>query len=133
MKNWKLGINRYTLLYIKKTNNRDLLYSTRNSIQYCVMTYVGKESEKKICLQLNYFAIYLQIPQSCKSTRIFLSDTKCMLYIYLHSVWDWNLVGFFFLPFETNHHFHVNFALKEPEMKVKKNNIEINALNDYPK
>ena len=36
-------INRYTLLYI---NNKDLLYSTGNHIQYLVITYNGKQSEK---------------------------------------------------------------------------------------
>ena len=41
----------YTLLYIKQITNKDLLYSTENSTQYSVMTYVGKESEKGgICL-----------------------------------------------------------------------------------
>ena len=29
-------------------SNRDTLYSTRNSAQYPVITYIGKESEKKI-------------------------------------------------------------------------------------
>ena len=28
-------------------SNRDTLYSTRNSAQYPVITYIGKESEKK--------------------------------------------------------------------------------------
>ena len=43
----KVRINRYTLLYIKKMNNKDLLYSTGNYIQYLVITYMGKESEKE--------------------------------------------------------------------------------------
>ena len=37
-------INIYTLLYII---NKDLLYSTENSIQYSVITYMGKESKKE--------------------------------------------------------------------------------------
>ena len=40
-------INRYRLLYIKQINNKDLLYSIRNYIQYLVITYNGKESEKE--------------------------------------------------------------------------------------
>ena len=32
--NWEMGINIYTLLYIKQMTNKDLLYSTRNSTQY---------------------------------------------------------------------------------------------------
>ena len=42
--NWVFGINRYTLLHI---NNMNLLYNTENYIQYLVMTYNGKESEKE--------------------------------------------------------------------------------------
>ena len=41
-------INIYTLLYIKQIINKDLLYSTGNSIQYSVITYMGKESEKRM-------------------------------------------------------------------------------------
>ena len=40
------GINRYTLLNIKQINSKVLLYSTGNYIQYLVITYNGKESEK---------------------------------------------------------------------------------------
>ena len=45
--NQKIGINIYTLLYIKQITNKDLLYSTGNSTQYLVITYKGKESEKE--------------------------------------------------------------------------------------
>ena len=43
----EFGINKYTLLYVKQTINKDLLYSTGNYIQYLVITYNGKESEKE--------------------------------------------------------------------------------------
>ena len=43
----KLGINIHTLLYIKQITNKDLLYSTGNSTQYSVITYMRKESEKE--------------------------------------------------------------------------------------
>ena len=36
----KLGINTYTVLYIKQTTNKDLLYSTGNSTQYSITNYV---------------------------------------------------------------------------------------------
>ena len=49
---WEFGINRYTLLY-KKYINKDLLYSIGNYIQYLVITYNGKESEKE------YIYIYI--------------------------------------------------------------------------
>ena len=44
---WKIGIDIYTLLYIKQITNKDLLYSTGNSTQYSVMAYMGKESKKE--------------------------------------------------------------------------------------
>ena len=37
-----VGINIYTLLYIKQIINKDLLYSTGNSTQYSVIIYMGK-------------------------------------------------------------------------------------------
>ena len=45
--NWEIGIDIYTLLYIKQITNKDLLYSTGNSTQYSVMAYMGKESKKE--------------------------------------------------------------------------------------
>ena len=45
--NWEIRIDIYTLLNIKQITNKDLLYSTGNSTQYFVMTYMGKESKKE--------------------------------------------------------------------------------------
>ena len=45
--NQELMMNIHTLLYIKQITNKDLLYSTGNSTQYSVMTYMGIESEKE--------------------------------------------------------------------------------------
>ena len=47
MINWKMGIHTHKLLYIKYITNKDLLYSTGNSIQDSVMAYMGKESKKE--------------------------------------------------------------------------------------
>ena len=44
--NCKIGVDTYTLLYIKQIN-KNLLYSTGNSTQYSVMIYMGKESKKE--------------------------------------------------------------------------------------
>ena len=41
-------INMYTPLRIKERNYKDLLYSTGNCIQYLIITYNEKESEKRI-------------------------------------------------------------------------------------
>ena len=44
---WEFGINIYTLPCLRHITNKDLLYSTGNSAQYSVITYMGKESEKE--------------------------------------------------------------------------------------
>ena len=36
--NWEFGIDVYTLLYLKYRTNKDLLYMTRNSTQYSVIS-----------------------------------------------------------------------------------------------
>ena len=64
--NYRFKVSRYTLLYIKQINSKVLLNSTGNYIQYLVITYNGKESEKEyIYIKLNHFAVYLK---HCKST-----------------------------------------------------------------
>ena len=48
-----------------------MLYSTRNSTQYSVITYMRKESEKEYIYvygKLSYFAVCLKLTQHCKST-----------------------------------------------------------------
>ena len=44
---WETGTDIHTLLYIKQKTNKDLLYSTGNSGQCSLMTYMGKESKKE--------------------------------------------------------------------------------------
>ena len=44
---WEIGIDIYTLLCVKQVTNKDLLYSTGNSAQHSVMTYMGEESKKE--------------------------------------------------------------------------------------
>ena len=61
--NQEFEINRYTLLYIKQVNKKDLLYSTGNSTQYPVITYNGKESEKDYVYN---FAVCLKLTQHSK-------------------------------------------------------------------
>ena len=43
---WKIGIDKYTLLCIKQIMNMDPLYSTGNSTQYSVMTYMENNLKK---------------------------------------------------------------------------------------
>ena len=48
---WEFGISRYKLLYIEWINNKVLLYSTENYIQYPVINHNRKEYEKEyICI-----------------------------------------------------------------------------------
>ena len=47
MINQEVGINIYTLLYIKQITNKDLLYSKEKYTQQFVITYKRKESEKE--------------------------------------------------------------------------------------
>ena len=44
---WEPGINRCKLVYIEWINNKDLLYSTENYMQYSVINHNGKEYEKE--------------------------------------------------------------------------------------
>ena len=48
----QLGMDMYTLIYLKWITNKHLWYSIGNSTQYFAMTYIGKESFKKmdICI-----------------------------------------------------------------------------------
>ena len=40
---WEFGISRYKLLYTEKVNNKLLLYSIGNYIQYPIINHDGKE------------------------------------------------------------------------------------------
>ena len=66
--NWEIGIDVYTLLYVKLITNKDLLYSTENSTQYSVVTYMGKECIKEwiyVYVWLSHFAVHLKLSQHC--------------------------------------------------------------------
>ena len=58
--NQEFGVSRYKLLYSKQVNNKVLLYSTGNYIQYLVINYNGKESEK----EYTHTYIYAYITES---------------------------------------------------------------------
>ena len=48
--NWEFEINSCKLLYIEWKNNKVLLYSTGNYIQYLLINYNGKEKNFWMCL-----------------------------------------------------------------------------------
>ena len=59
--NSEYGTNRYTLSYIKQINNKGLLYSTGNYIQYLAVAYNGKVLGKKKNI------IYIKLNHCCTS------------------------------------------------------------------
>ena len=55
---WEFGISRCKLLYIEWINNKVLLYSTGNYIQYPVINHNGKDYEKEyIYVKPIHFAV----------------------------------------------------------------------------
>ena len=69
--NWETGIDIYTLLYMKQITSQELLHSTENSTQYCIITRIGKESKKRwtyVYAQLIHIAVHLKLTQHCEST-----------------------------------------------------------------
>ena len=57
--NEKFSINRYKQLYVKKTNNRDLLCTRRNYIRYVAINYNGKEAEKELYMCVIVYILYI--------------------------------------------------------------------------
>ena len=45
---WEVGVSRCKLLYIEWINNKVLLYSTENYIQYPMINHNGKEYKKRM-------------------------------------------------------------------------------------
>ena len=58
-KDWEFGISRCKLLYTGWINNKVLLYSTGNYIQYPVISHNGKEYEKVYTYIYIYIHIYV--------------------------------------------------------------------------
>ena len=56
----KFGVDMYTLLYLKWITNKDLLYSTGNSVQCYVLAWMGGEFEGEwiyVYVRLSHFAV----------------------------------------------------------------------------
>ena len=71
---WEFGISRFKLSDTEWMNNKVLLYSTRNHIQYPVINYNGKEYEKEYVYMYIFsyihFAIQQKSTQHCESTKL---------------------------------------------------------------
>ena len=58
----------HTLLYLKWITNKNLLYSTWNSAQCYVPTWMGEGSGEErihVYIWLSPFTVYLKLPQHC--------------------------------------------------------------------
>ena len=49
---WDFGIGRGKVLHLEWTNNKVLMYSTGNHIQYPATNYNGKEDKKNACMYI---------------------------------------------------------------------------------
>ena len=49
-KDWEFGVSRCKLLYLEWINNKVLMYSTGNYIQYPVINHNGKEYKKRMSI-----------------------------------------------------------------------------------
>ena len=64
----EFGMHMYSLLYVKWITNKDLLYSTGNSVQYHVEGWMGREFGGEwihAYVWLSPFAVHLELPQHC--------------------------------------------------------------------
>ena len=73
--NWEIGIDIYTLLYVKQITNKDLLYSTGNSTRYSVMAYMEKKSK----IEWIYVYVELDMEQQTgsKQEKDFVKAVYC--------------------------------------------------------
>ena len=62
---WEVGVSRYKILYIEWINNKVLLYSTENYIQYPIINHSGEEYFKK--------NVYICITESLKKILSIIS------------------------------------------------------------
>ena len=80
---WEFGISRCKLLYIEWINNKVLLCSTGNYIQYSVINHNWKGYYKRECIyiyiKLNHFAVQQKLTRHCKSTIFQLNKKELVL------------------------------------------------------
>ena len=67
-KNMSLGMNMYTLLYLKRITNKDQLYSIWGSAQCYLAAGMGGEFGGgwiHVCVRLSPFTAHLKLSQHC--------------------------------------------------------------------
>ena len=80
---WGCGIGTCTLRCVEWLTNRDLLYNTENSKEYCVIIYVGKESERE-WMYVHYNSIILLYSRNYHNTVNQLSFSKALIQIKIN-------------------------------------------------
>jgi len=92
---WEFGMDTYTLLYLKWITNKDLLYSTRNSVQCCVAawTEVGSLGENGY-MRLNPFTVHLKLSQHCKSSVAQYKEGFFLFFFFKSNVMGNQMPGF---------------------------------------
>ena len=65
---WEVGVSKCKLLYTERINNKVLLYSTGNYIQYPMINHNGKEYEKEYICTMNHLAGQQKLIKHYKST-----------------------------------------------------------------
>ena len=72
---WEFAISRHILLYTEWINNKVLLCSTGNYVQYPMINHNGKEYEKEcIYVLLTLFAVQNKLTKCCNSTILQLKN-----------------------------------------------------------
>ena len=67
-KDREFGLDMYTLLYLEWITNKDLLYSTWNSVQCYVAAWMGGVFEREwihVYVWLSLFTVHLQLSHHC--------------------------------------------------------------------
>ena len=68
----EIGMDMYTLLYLKSITNKDILYSTWNSVQCYVAAWMGGDFGGKwvhVYVWLSPFTVCLKQSQCCESAQ----------------------------------------------------------------
>ena len=67
---WEFGISRCKMVHIEWINNKVLLYSTGDYIQYPVINHNGKKYEKECIHITESLCCTVVLTQHCKSTML---------------------------------------------------------------
>ena len=101
---WEVGVSRRKLIYIGWINNKVLLYSTGNYIQYPMISHNGKEYKKNayICTKSfcwTVFSFTINICFSIIKAISFLKKIDSLIFIFMVLVPECLLILYHFILF----------------------------------